>query len=110
MPHRCPRDWCLPQERSSAAILTCTPGRVPVLPCRFPPDRIHARAATARHGTYHKASGSPARGSAVMPEFAHTELLPLGPDTTEYRLLTADGITTGQAFGREFIEVAPELL
>ena len=45
-----------------------------------------------------------------MPEFAHTELLPLGPDTTEYRLLTADGITTGQAFGREFIEVAPELL
>jgi fumarate hydratase class I len=45
-----------------------------------------------------------------MPEFAHTELLPLGPDTTEYRLLTADGITTRQAFGRDFIEVAPELL
>jgi fumarate hydratase class I len=45
-----------------------------------------------------------------MPEFTPAELLPLGPDTTEYRLLTADGVTTRQAFGREFIEVAPELL
>ena len=45
-----------------------------------------------------------------MPEFTPTELLPLGPDATEYRLLTADGITTRQAFGRDFIEVAPELL
>jgi fumarate hydratase class I len=45
-----------------------------------------------------------------MPEFTPTELLPPGPDTTEYRLLTADGVTTRQAFGREFIEVAPELL
>jgi fumarate hydratase class I len=45
-----------------------------------------------------------------MPEFTPAELLPLGPDTTEYRFLTADGVTTRQAFGREFIEVAPELL
>jgi fumarate hydratase, class I len=45
-----------------------------------------------------------------MPEFTPAELLPLGPDTTEYRLLTADGVTTRQAFGREFLEVAPELL
>src|SRR5579859_6389129 len=45
-----------------------------------------------------------------MPEFMPTELLPVGPDTTEYRLLTTDGVTTRQAFGREFIEVAPELL
>ena len=26
-----------------------------------------------------------------MPEFAYTDLLPLGQDTTQYRLLTADG-------------------
>ncbi len=45
-----------------------------------------------------------------MPEFTPTELLPLGPDTTDYRLLTADGLTTRQAFGREFLDVAPELL
>jgi len=45
-----------------------------------------------------------------MPEFMPTELLPLGADTTEYRQLTGEGVTTRQAFGREFIEVAPELL
>src|SRR6266581_4005163 len=57
-----------------------------------------------------KPTGSTARGSASMPEFTPTELLPLGPDTTDYRLLTADGVTTRQAFGREFLDVAPELL
>ena len=45
-----------------------------------------------------------------MPEFTPTELLPLGADTTEYRQLTGEGVTTRQAFGRKFIEVAPELL
>src|SRR2546429_3678706 len=45
-----------------------------------------------------------------MPEFTPTELLPLGADTTEYRLLTADGVTPRGAFGKEFIEVTPELL
>jgi fumarate hydratase class I len=45
-----------------------------------------------------------------MPEFAYTDLLPLGPDATEYRLLTADGITRRQAFGRDFLEVDPEIL
>jgi fumarate hydratase class I len=45
-----------------------------------------------------------------MPEFAPAELLPLGPDTTEYRLLTTDGVTTRQAFGTDFLQVAPEAL
>jgi len=45
-----------------------------------------------------------------MPEFMPTELLPLGVDTTEYRQLTGEGVSTRQAFGRNFIEVAPELL
>src|SRR5262249_16282532 len=45
-----------------------------------------------------------------MPEFTPTELLPLGPDTTGYRLLTRDGVTTREAFGRRFIEGAPKLL
>ena len=44
-----------------------------------------------------------------MPEFAYTDLLPLGPDATEYRLLTADGITE-PAFGREFLELDPGVL
>jgi fumarate hydratase class I len=46
-----------------------------------------------------------------MPEFSYTDLLPAGPDTsTEYRLLTSDGISTGRSFGREFIEIEPGLL
>jgi fumarate hydratase class I len=41
-----------------------------------------------------------------MPEFAFSPLLPLGPDTTEYRLVTSDGI------GRDgrFLTVEPEAL
>ena len=27
-----------------------------------------------------------------MPEFSYTDLLPLGPDTTEYRLVTEAGV------------------
>src|ERR1700727_1999196 len=46
----------------------------------------------------------------TMPEFAYTDLLPLGPDATDYRLLTAGGITRRQAFGRDFLEVDPEVL
>jgi fumarate hydratase, class I len=45
-----------------------------------------------------------------MPDFAYTGLLPLGPDTTEYRLLTADGVRARQALGREFLEVDPDVL
>src|SRR3954471_17073268 len=45
-----------------------------------------------------------------MPEFAHTDLLPLGPDETEYPLLTADGVSTFEAEGRRFLQVEPEVL
>ncbi len=48
--------------------------------------------------------------SPVMPEFAYTDLLPLGPDATEYRLLTTAGVTVREAFGREFLEVDPAVL
>ncbi|WP_119727339.1 fumarate hydratase [Thermomonospora amylolytica] len=45
-----------------------------------------------------------------MPEFSYTDLLPLGPDETEYRLLTADGVATFEAGGRTFLQVEPEAL
>ncbi|GAB3986571.1 fumarate hydratase [Actinoallomurus acanthiterrae] len=45
-----------------------------------------------------------------MPEFAFTELLPQGPDETEYRLLTSDGISEFEAGGRSFLQVEPEVL
>ena len=45
-----------------------------------------------------------------MPEFSYTDLLPLGPDETEYRLLTADGVSVLEAGGRTFLQVEPEAL
>jgi fumarate hydratase class I len=45
-----------------------------------------------------------------MPEFSYTDMLPTGADETEYRFLTADGITVQQALGRQFIQVEPEVL
>ena len=45
-----------------------------------------------------------------MPEFTYTDLLPTGPDDTEYRLLTEDGIRRRVSFGREFLEVDPGVL
>jgi fumarate hydratase, class I len=45
-----------------------------------------------------------------MPEFSYAELLPVGADDAEYRLLTTDGISTGVAFGREFLRLDPEVL
>jgi fumarate hydratase, class I len=41
---------------------------------------------------------------------AFADMLPLGPDTTPYRLLTTDGIRAVEAAGRSFLEVDPEVL
>ncbi|GAA0942196.1 fumarate hydratase [Nonomuraea longicatena] len=45
-----------------------------------------------------------------MPEFVYTDLLPLGPDETEYRLITTEGVRKVEAAGRTFLEVDPEAL
>ncbi|MBO2446894.1 fumarate hydratase [Actinomadura barringtoniae] len=45
-----------------------------------------------------------------MPEFSYTDLLPLGTDDTEYRLLTSEGVSTFEAGGRTFLQVEPEAL
>ncbi|MFF1614330.1 fumarate hydratase [Amycolatopsis sp. NPDC058278] len=43
--------------------------------------------------------------------FQHTEVLPLGKDTTtEYRLVTDEGVETFEAAGRTFLKIAPEAL
>jgi fumarate hydratase class I len=42
--------------------------------------------------------------------FAHSELLPLGPDTTEYRLLTTEGVSTFSTSEGTFLKVAPEAI
>ena len=45
-----------------------------------------------------------------MPEFSFTELLPTGPDDTEYRRLDTAGVTERQSFGRKFLDLDPEVL
>jgi fumarate hydratase class I len=46
----------------------------------------------------------------LVPDFDYTDLLPLGPSDTPYRLLTTDGVSTVEAAGREFLVVEPEAL
>jgi len=45
-----------------------------------------------------------------MPEFTYTDLLPIGADETEYRLVTTEGVSTFNAGGIEFLTVAPEAI
>jgi fumarate hydratase class I len=45
------------------------------------------------------------------PDFAYAPLLPIGPDATEYRLVTADGVgTVDGPGGRRFLTVEPAAL
>ncbi len=45
-----------------------------------------------------------------MPEFSYSDLLPVGPDTTEYRLLSTEGVSTFIAEGMEFLKVEPSAI
>ena len=46
-----------------------------------------------------------------MSDFEYTDLLPLeGPDTTEYRLVTTEGVNTVELGGRTFVEVSHEAI
>ena len=45
-----------------------------------------------------------------MSEFAYSPLLPLGPDETEYRLVSTDGVSTFEADGHTFLKVEAEAL
>ena len=45
-----------------------------------------------------------------MNEFAYQDLLPLGQDTTPYRLLTKAGVTSFEAGGHSFLAIEPAAL
>ncbi|MCQ4082285.1 fumarate hydratase [Streptomyces sp. RB6PN25] len=45
-----------------------------------------------------------------QPAFAYSDLLPLGEDTTPYRLVASEGVSTFEADGRTFLKVEPEAL
>ncbi len=44
------------------------------------------------------------------PPFVYQDPLPLGPDDTDYRLLSQEGVSTATFEGREILKVAPEAL
>src|SRR5689334_10130331 len=43
-------------------------------------------------------------------EFNYSDLLPLGQDETSYRQLAREGVTSRNSFGRNFLEIEPQLL
>ena len=45
-----------------------------------------------------------------MPDFDYTELLPLGEDTTNYRKISDEGVSTFEVNGETFLKVEPEAL
>jgi fumarate hydratase class I len=45
-----------------------------------------------------------------VPEFRYTDLLPLGPDRTSYRRLRSEGVKQESSFGKNFLEIEPQLL
>jgi fumarate hydratase class I len=45
-----------------------------------------------------------------VTDFLYTDMLPLGPDQTDYRLITSEGVETVEAAGRTFLQVSPEAL
>ena len=47
--------------------------------------------------------------SAPEP-FVHTDLLPLAPDTTEYRLVTREGVSVEKTSLGEFLRVDPSAI
>lgn len=44
------------------------------------------------------------------PQFRYSDLLPTGADETPYRLVTTEGVSTFEAGGRTFLQVAPEAI
>jgi fumarate hydratase class I len=43
-------------------------------------------------------------------DFTYSDLLPIGPDQTEYRLVSEEGVSSFEAGGERFLRVAPEAL
>jgi fumarate hydratase class I len=46
----------------------------------------------------------------MMPNFSYSDLLPLGPDTTKYRLVSKEGVSVVKLGDKEFLQVEPRAL
>jgi fumarate hydratase class I len=45
-----------------------------------------------------------------VTEFFYQDMLPLGEDTTDYRLVTTEGVSTVTLDGKEFLKISPEAI
>jgi len=45
-----------------------------------------------------------------MPQFTYSDLLPLGPDTTKYRLVSKEGVSVIKLGDKEFLQIEPSAL
>lgn len=45
-----------------------------------------------------------------MTDFEYSEILPLGEDTTEYRKISSEGVSTFEANGETFLKIEPEAI
>ena len=46
----------------------------------------------------------------MAPEFSYQDLLPIGPDKTEYRLISNEGVSTFTADSRQFLKVSKDAI
>jgi len=46
----------------------------------------------------------------MSPNFSYSDLLPIGADTTKYRLVSKDGVSVIKLGDKEFLQVSPEAL
>jgi len=46
----------------------------------------------------------------MAPEFSYQDLLPIGPDETEYRLISNEGVSPFTADGRQFLKVSKDAI
>jgi fumarate hydratase class I len=62
------------------------------------------------HSEADRVQGSRAVTATTPATFRHTDMLPLGHDHTEYRLVTTEGVRVLEGMGRQFLEVDPSVL
>ena len=46
----------------------------------------------------------------MAPTFSYSDMLPIGPDTTKYRLLTKEGVSVEKLGDKQFLHITPEAL
>ena len=46
----------------------------------------------------------------MAPEFTYQDLLPIGPDDTQYRLISTEGVSTFTADDRQFLKVSSQAI